>query len=127
MAASNNQCTINSVADIEIIMGKFTPICQRYTDVMAHKYYLQHLLFNGTKLNNATVIIQLTLVVIKLQVMANSLQTAQVCVYPYIILIHINKHVLVVDGERWYYLFKVHTISIHSDLLYSRLQYRHAH
>ena len=62
------------------IMQEFTPICQRYTDVMAHKYFLQHLLFNETKLYDATVIIQLTLVIIKLQVMANSLQTAQVCV-----------------------------------------------
>ena len=58
-------------------MQEFTPICKRYTDVMAHKYFL-HLLFNETKLNDATVIIQLTLVIIKLQVMANSLQTAQV-------------------------------------------------
>ena len=33
-------------------MGESTPVCQRYTDVMAHKYYPQHLLFNGT--NNAT-------------------------------------------------------------------------
>ena len=65
-------------------MRDFTPACQRYTDVMAHKYYLQHLLFDGTKLNDATVIIQLTLVIIKLQVMANSLQAAQVCVYSYI-------------------------------------------
>ena len=70
--------------NFETVMGEFTPACQRYTDVMAHKYYLQHLLFNGTKLNNATVIVQLTLVVIKLQVMANSLRTAQVCVYSYI-------------------------------------------
>ena len=59
-------------------MGKFTPICQRYTDVMAHKHYLQHLLFDGT-LNDATIIIKLTVVIIKLQFMANSLQTAQVC------------------------------------------------
>ena len=41
------------------IMGNFTPICQRYTDIMAHKYYLQHLLFDG-KLNDATVIVKLT-------------------------------------------------------------------
>ena len=64
-------------------MGKFTPICQRYTDVMAHKHYLQHLLFDGT-LNDATIIIKLTIVIIKLQFMANSLQTAQVCVYSYV-------------------------------------------
>ena len=59
-------------------MEQFTPICQRYTDVMAHKYFLQHLLFNGTKIRNATAI---TLVIIKLQLMANFLQTAQVCIY----------------------------------------------
>ena len=69
--------------NIDRIMGKFTPICQRYTDVMAHKHYLQRLLFDGT-LNNATVIIKLSLVIIKLQFMANSLQTAQVCVYAYL-------------------------------------------
>ena len=69
--------------DFNRIMGKFTPICQRYTDVMAHKHYLQHLLFDGT-LNDATIIIKLTLVIIKLQFMANSLQTAQVCVYSYV-------------------------------------------
>ena len=63
-------------------MGKFTPVCQRYTDVMAHKHYLQCLLFDG-KLSDATVIVKLTLV-IKLQFMANSLQTARVCVYSYI-------------------------------------------
>ena len=50
---------------------------------MAHKHYLQHLLFDG-KLSDATVIVKLTLVIIKLQFMANSLQTAQVCVYSYI-------------------------------------------
>ena len=65
------------------IMGNFTPICQRYADVMAHKYYLQHLLFDG-KLSDAKIIVKLTLVIIKLQFMANSLQTAQVCVYSYI-------------------------------------------
>ena len=68
------------INNFKTIMQEFTPICQRYTDVMAQKYFLQHLLFNETKLNDATVIIQLTLVIIKLQVMANSLQTAQVCV-----------------------------------------------
>ena len=68
------------INNFKTIMQKFTPICQRYTDVMAHKYFLQHLLFNETKLNDATVIMQLTLVIIKLQVMANSLQIAQVCV-----------------------------------------------
>ena len=62
-----------------VLMQKFTPICQRFTDVMAHKYYLQHLLFNRTY--SPTDIIQLTLVIIKLQVLANSLQTAQVCNY----------------------------------------------
>ena len=71
-------------------MGRLTPICQRYTDVMAHKLHLQHLLFDGT-LNDATIIIKLTLVIIKLQFMANSLQTAQVamCVLICIILIQI--------------------------------------
>ena len=63
----------------QIIMKKFTPICQRYTDVMAHRYFLEHMLFQET--NNPIAIIQLTLVVIKLQVLANSLQTAQVCRY----------------------------------------------
>ena len=82
MAASNNQCTINSVTDIEIIMGKFTPICQRYTDVMAHKYYLQHLLLHRT--NDATVLIQLTSVIASLQTSANSLQTIQVRMRAYV-------------------------------------------
>ena len=59
------------------IMVKFTPVCQRYTDMMAHKHYLQDILFNKT--NDPTVIMQLTLVIIELQVMANSLQTVQVC------------------------------------------------
>ena len=78
-----NNLLQNQSDSINKIMGKFTPICQRYTDVMAHKHYLQRLLFDGN-LNNATVIIKLTLVIIKLQFMANSLQTAQVCVYSYI-------------------------------------------
>ena len=65
-------------------MESFTPTCQRYTDVMAHKYYLQNLSFNGTKLNDTMVIINLTLVIIRLQLMASILQTAQVCVHSYI-------------------------------------------
>ena len=79
-------------SNFETIMANFTPVCQRYTDVMAHKYYLQHLLFNGTNNATATVLINLTSVIIKLQVMANSLQTIQVyaCVYSYI-LVHIIK------------------------------------
>ena len=60
-------------------MNNFTSICQRYTDVMAHKYFLQDLLFNRTQLNTAA-IIKLTSIIINLQVMANNYQTAQVCV-----------------------------------------------
>ena len=67
--------------NVQTIMKNFTPACQRYSDVMAHKHHLQHLLFNENQLTNATVIIQLALVIIKLQIMANSLETAQVCVY----------------------------------------------
>ena len=78
-----NNLLQNPSNTINIIMGKFTPICQRYTNIMAHKHYLQRLLFDGN-LNNATVIVKLILVIIKLQLMANSLQTAQVCVYSYI-------------------------------------------
>ena len=63
-------------------MKNFTPICQRYTDVMAHKYYLQDLLFNRTQVDT-TVIIKLTLIIINLQVMANNYQNAQVCVQLY--------------------------------------------
>ena len=63
----------------EIINETFTLICQRYTDVMAHKYYLQDILFNGTRLNTA-VIIKLTLIIIDLQVLAKYYHTAQVCV-----------------------------------------------
>ena len=63
----------------EIIDETFTPICQRYTDVMAHKYYLQDILFNGTRLNTA-VIIKLTLIIINLQVLVKYYHTAQVCV-----------------------------------------------
>ena len=66
-------------------MTNFTLVCQRYTDVMAHKYYLQHLLLNGTNNITATVIMNLISVIIKLQVMANSLQIVQVCMC---ILIH---------------------------------------
>ena len=65
-------------------MENFTPICQRYTDVMAHKYYLQNISFNGIKFNDTMVITNLTLVIIKLQLMASTLQTAQVCVHLYI-------------------------------------------
>ena len=65
-------------------MEKFTPNCQRHTDVMAHKCYLQNRLFNETKFNDTMVITDLTLVIIKLQLMASILQTAQVCVHSYI-------------------------------------------
>ena len=57
-------------------MGKFSPICQRYTDVLAHKYYLQHLLFNKAMDNAVTM--QLTSVITKLQIMGNSLENTQV-------------------------------------------------
>ena len=60
-------------------MNNFTSICQRYTDVMAHKYFLQDLLFKRTQLNTAA-IIKLIMIIINLQVMANNYQTAQVCV-----------------------------------------------
>ena len=69
--------------NFNVMMDNFTSICQRYTDVMAHKYYLQNLIFSGTKFNDM-VIKDLTLVIIKLQLMASILQTAQVCVYSYI-------------------------------------------
>ena len=65
--------------NVRTIMKKFTPACQRYTDVMTHKHHLQHHLFNENQLTNATVIIQLALVIIRLQIMANSLETVQVC------------------------------------------------
>lgn len=67
--------------NVRTIMKNLTPACQRYTDVMAHKHHLQHLLFNENRLTNATVIMQLALVIIKLQIMANSLERAQVCAY----------------------------------------------
>ena len=57
-------------------MGQFSPICQRYTDVMAHKYYLQHLLFNETI--DPTVIVNLILVIVKLQAVGYSLENIQV-------------------------------------------------
>ena len=63
----------------KIINGNFTPICQRYTDVMAHKYYLQDILFNGTNLHTS-VIIKLTSIITDLQVLAKYYHTAQVCV-----------------------------------------------
>ena len=57
-------------------MGKFSPLCKRYTDAMAHKYYLQHLLFNKTI--NPAVTKQLTLVIVRLQTMVNSIENVQV-------------------------------------------------
>ena len=62
-----------------MIMEKFSPICQRYTDVMAHKYYLQHLLFNETIAR--AVGVNLTSVIVKLQAMGNSLENVQVRMY----------------------------------------------
>ena len=66
--------------NFKAIMDNFTGTCQRYTDVMAHKYYLQDLLFNKSRSINGTVTIQLALLIVKLQVMANSLQAIEVCV-----------------------------------------------
>ena len=59
-------------------MEDLTPICRRYTDVMAHKYYLQHVLFHVNDVPIAKLLINIT---IKLQVLAHYLQTAQVCSY----------------------------------------------
>ena len=79
-ADSSNHCTVDfNAIDVKKIMGNFKSICQRYTDVMAHKYYLQHHLFRRT--NNTTVVMQLVPVIISLQAMANVLQTIQVCSY----------------------------------------------
>ena len=69
-------------------MKKFTGICQRYTDVMAHKYYLQDILF--TKTIDATLRKQLTSVIIKLQVMGFYLEKAQV----YIRMLYASTHAL---------------------------------
>jgi len=80
--ASNNHCTVKKLANIDTIMGNFTPICQRYTDVMAHKYHLQHHLFYRTN-GDAMVIVKLISMITNLQVLANSLQTIQVCIYIY--------------------------------------------
>ena len=68
---------------------------------MAHKYYLQDILFNN-KTKNPTVIMQLTLVITELQVMANGLQTAEVgCVYSHThtLAIHTLTHVHITDGK----------------------------
>ena len=61
-------------------MKNLTAICKRYTDVMAHKNYLQYVLFHA---NNVTVTISESLIsiIIKLHVLAHNLQTAQVCIY----------------------------------------------
>ena len=72
-------------SNFDTIMAEFTPICQRYTDVMAHKFYLQDILLNGAKdtwlyaTENSEVIKALTSIIINLQSMAYYLQTAQVC------------------------------------------------
>jgi len=60
-------------------MEEFSPICQRYTDVMAHKYYLQHLLLNETIA--PAVRVNLTSVIVKLQAMGYSLENVQVRTY----------------------------------------------
>ena len=51
------------------IMAKFTATGQRYTNVMAHKYY--DILFNN-KTKNPKVIIQPAVMIIKLQFMTNT-------------------------------------------------------
>ena len=78
-ASNHHHCKINNRNKVTAIMGEFTPICQRHIDVMAHKNYLQHLLFHKT--HDAKVIMELTTVIINLQVLANTLQTLQVCCY----------------------------------------------
>ena len=109
-------------SNFETIMANFTPVCQRYTDVMAHKYYLQHLLFNGTNNATATVLMNLTSVIIKLQVMANSLQTVQVCMC---ILIHTSTHykMCILQMENDGDTCVKFTPSQYRRIYYSRLQY----
>ena len=80
-------------------MRTFTPICQRYTDVMAHKYYLQHTLFQEARNFSPVAIMQLTIVVIKLQVLASHLQTAQVYMHLKTCIVYI--YMLISDGRRW--------------------------
>ena len=70
------QDSIASDDRFEIIMEEFSPICQRYTDVMAHKYYLQHLLLNKTIASAVTV--NLTSVIVKLQAVGYSLENVRV-------------------------------------------------
>ena len=62
--------------DVGSVINNFTAICKRYTDVMAHKHYLQHRLFHKT--STVTIAKQLIPIIIKLEVMAHSLETAQV-------------------------------------------------
>ena len=81
------------------IIANLTPICQRYTDVMAHKYYLQHLLFNKTNNVTAAVIMNLTSVIMDLQFMGYSLEAAQVCMC--VLCIHILIHVMTCGYCRW--------------------------
>ena len=66
----------SSSSRFEIVMRKFSPLCKRYTDAMAHKYYLQHLLFN--KAIDPAVTKQLTSVIVRLQAMVNSIENVQV-------------------------------------------------
>ena len=102
-------------------MANFTPICQRYTDVMAHKYYLQHLLVNGTNNATAALIMNLTSVIIKLQVMANSLQNVQVCMH---VLIPTNTHynMCILQMENDGGICIMFTPSQYRSIYYSRLQ-----
>ena len=83
-------------------MTEFTPICQRYTDVMAHKYYLQDILFDRT-IKDALVIERLTLIISKLQTMAYNLKTAQVCSVYCLSYVHTNVHC---DYYRWKMMIK---------------------
>ena len=78
----SDHCTVDfNVTIITKIMENLTPICQRYTDVMANKYNLQNNLFH--RIYDMRVMIQLTSVITNLQAMANVLQTIQVCCYMY--------------------------------------------
>ena len=102
-----------------IIMANFTPICQRYTDMMAHKYYLQHLLFMELRNNAmAALIMNITSVIIKLQVMANSLQNVQVCMC---VLIHTNTHYNILQMENDGGTCIMFTPSQYRSMYYSRL------
>ena len=73
----DNNMTENSNTNTERVLNRMTLSCRYYTEVNSYKYKLQEVLFHKERLSDE-LLEKITLLLIKLQVAASSLQHIKV-------------------------------------------------